>query len=85
MDLRLNLEDREDLLILLKMRFMNLCPNKHLKLYGIPVSSLKDYKSNKNDIFENDSLDKYRLRDQELSQEEPSMTKAFSGFAEKVD
>lgn len=33
--LRVTLEDREDLLDLLKMRFINICPKKGLKFYGI--------------------------------------------------
>jgi len=35
-DLRLTLIDREDMLMYLKMRFANLCPNKGLKFFGIP-------------------------------------------------
>ena len=35
-DLRLTLEDREDLVNLIKMRYANLQPKKQLKIFGIP-------------------------------------------------
>lgn len=41
--LRLTLEDREDFLLIAKMRFVNLCPKKGLRIYGIPAQSLKQY------------------------------------------
>jgi hypothetical protein len=42
--MRVILEDREDLLLLLKMRFTNICPKRGLRFYGIPQPSLKEFK-----------------------------------------
>ena len=42
-DLRLQLEDREDLLMLVRLRFANLHPNQDLKVYGIPQADLDSF------------------------------------------
>ena len=44
-DVRVRFEEREQMLSFLKMRFANLCPNKHLKVYGIPEDRLNKYKA----------------------------------------
>lgn len=45
-DLRLYLEDREDLLDVMKLRFANMHPDKSLKVYGVPFKELRDFKQN---------------------------------------
>jgi len=79
-DLRLTLEDREDLMILLKMRFVNVCPDIGLKLYGIKASHLKEFKNNSKSQFENEPDDQFRLRDEEIA-----CQKEFEKTAEKVE
>ena len=65
--LRVCLEGREDLLLLLKMRFTNICPKKGLRFYGIMQQSLKDFKQgNAKHGFENEPDEKYRLKDEEI-------------------
>lgn len=63
---RIVLEDREDLLLLLKMRFMNVCPNKGLRFYGITNSSLKEFKGNSNHGFDDAPDEKFRLKKEEI-------------------
>ena len=43
-DLRLYLEDREDLLDIMKLRFANMGTDKSLKVYGVPFKELKEFK-----------------------------------------
>ena len=40
-----SLEDREDFMNFVKLRFASECPNKGLRFYGIPFPSLKDFKN----------------------------------------
>ena len=62
-DVRLNLEDREDLLMYVKMRFANINPNKGLKFFGIPNPSLKEFKGNNSSMYDNEPDPQYRLKD----------------------
>ena len=79
-DLRLNLEDREDLLMYLKMRFANICPKKGLKFFGIPSAKLNEFKGGNG--FDNEPDAKYRLKDLEIeTQEEYDQSKGnFTGY-----
>jgi hypothetical protein len=43
-DLRLYLEDREDLLDIMKLRFANMNSEQSLKVYGVPFKELRDFK-----------------------------------------
>jgi len=86
-DFRLTLSDREDLLQLLKMRFINLCSCKGLRFYGIPNASLKEFKSNKSG-FDHEPDKKYRMIEEEIpSQEEFEKPNgngpAFGGYSEQ--
>lgn len=47
-DIRLIFDDREDMLDLMKLRFAKLAPKKSLMVYGVPQSSLKNFKASKN-------------------------------------
>ena len=44
-DLRVSSEDRDELLDFTKLRFANLAPTKGLKVFGVPESSLKNFKN----------------------------------------
>jgi hypothetical protein len=44
LNMRLSLDDREEFLGLLKLRYSNLCPNIRLRIFGIPEVSLKEYR-----------------------------------------
>jgi len=72
-DIRLTFEKRDELMQLLILRFTTFCPTVHLKIFGIPKASLKDYKTvntkrmtNNKYMFDNEPPDKYRLRDEEV-------------------
>jgi hypothetical protein len=61
------MDDREEVIDILKMRFVNICPNKGLKIYGIPNASLKEFKNNnRKSVYENDPDERYRLKDEEI-------------------
>ena len=64
-DLRLTLEDREDLLQTMQLRFANLCPNQGLKVFGIPIANLKDFKNNSAG-FEAEPDEKYLMKDESI-------------------
>ena len=72
-DMRLAFDKRDEFLQVLILRFTTFCPTVHLKIFGIPKASLKEYKSvntkrmtNKQYMFDNEPPEKYRLRDQEI-------------------
>ena len=44
-DFRIQFEERDDFLSMLKLRFASFCPTKHLKVFGIDKESLKEFKS----------------------------------------
>jgi len=69
------MEGREDLLLLLKMRFSNLNPNKGLMFFGIPQSSLKEHKTNRKSVYENEPDSKYRLFDEEIKSQDEADVK----------
>ena len=72
-DLRLECVDNEyEFLELLKLRFANVCPERNLKVFGVPNDSLREYRAlntaRGSDVlaFENEPPDMYRLRDEEV-------------------
>ena len=64
-DLRLTIEDREDLLQLVGLRFANLCPNQGLKVFGVPSANLKEFR-NTSAGFEAEPEDKYLMKDESI-------------------
>lgn len=64
-DLRLYLDEREDFLKLIMARFSNLDLDNELKVYGVPIKELKDYKSN-NSSFSTEPELKYLLKDESV-------------------
>ena len=44
-DLCLIAKNKDDFIDYLKLRFVNLCPDIHLKVYGVPENCLKQYRS----------------------------------------
>lgn len=64
-DLRLYLEEREELLDVIKLRFANIASEQDLKVYGVPVPQLKDYKSN-NSTFSSEPEGKFLLKDESV-------------------
>ena len=66
-DLRLTLDDREDLIMMINMRFANINPNVCLKIYGIPQPSLKEFKTFYKSDYDTEPDQKYRLKDEEIS------------------
>jgi tRNA A-37 threonylcarbamoyl transferase component Bud32 len=71
-DVRIITEEREDFLNLVKYRFPLLCPNRGLKVYGVPKDNLKEFKSMSQKgakaqfAFDNEPSAKYRLKDEEI-------------------
>ena len=65
-DLRVSSEDRDELLDFTKLRFANLAPTKGLKVFGVPESSLKNFKNSGKQQYDNEPEDKYRLKDEEI-------------------
>ena len=75
--MRLVFDKRDEFVQLLLLRFTTFCPTVHLKIYGIPKQSLKEYKSNNTKrmtnnkyMFDNEPPDKYRLRGEEIQTQE---------------
>ena len=64
-DLRIYLDDREDFLKLVSTRFTELNLDNELKVYGVPIKELKDYKSN-NTSFSTEPESKYLLIDESV-------------------
>ena len=64
-DLRLYLEEREELLDVIKLRFANRASEQDLKVYGVPVPQLKDYSST-NPTFSAEPEEKYLLKDESV-------------------
>ena len=53
------------------MRFANLCPDKHLKVYGVPEDKLNKYKASKTNgnagyVYDVKPSSKFRLKDEEI-------------------
>ena len=46
-DTRFILDSRDELIAYLNLRFAQLCPKKHLRMYGAPEENLKKYKASK--------------------------------------
>jgi hypothetical protein len=75
-DIRMITEDRDNFLSLLKLRFAHFCPQKTLKVYGIPKESLKEYKSMANKrgsnqfTFDNEPPAKFRLKQEEIQSQQ---------------
>ena len=46
-DIRLILDPREEVMALINLRFAQLCPKKHLRVYGAPEENLYKYKASK--------------------------------------
>jgi len=66
-NMRLIFEERDEFLDLLKLRFITFCPKIHLKVYGIPLDTLKDYKASSSQYaFDNEPDDMYRLYNEEI-------------------
>ena len=65
-DVRLVMENRDELLDMFKMRFINLNPMPTLKMYGVPNRSLKDFKP-KNASFDGEPPSEYRLLGEEIA------------------
>lgn len=67
-DFRIIMDDRENFLDLLKLRFVHFCPTRNLRVYGIPKDSLKEYKAltGKNYGYDNEPLAKHRLLKEEI-------------------
>jgi hypothetical protein len=67
-DIRMLTDERDEFLNILKARFPHFCPNRNLKVYGIPKDSLKEFKAKARDqgfAFDNEPSAKFRLRDEE--------------------
>ena len=59
------------MLSFMKMRFANLCPDKHLKVYGVPEDKLNKYKASKTNgnagyVYDVKPSSKFRLKDEEI-------------------
>ena len=67
-DLRLYLEDREDLLDIMKLRFANMGTDKSLKVYGVPFKELKEFKQT-NTTFSSEPEEKYLLKEESIISE----------------
>ena len=66
-DMRLSLEQRDDFLDFLKLRFVSLCPKFHLKIFGIPSKTLNDFKPSKGKhAFNCEPDEKFRLIEEEI-------------------
>jgi len=59
------MQEREDFLEILKMRFVNLAPKASLKFFAVPTPNLKEYRTGKNG-FLNEPDPKYRMHDMEI-------------------
>ena len=46
-DIRLIFDEREEMLTFMKMRFANLAKKKNLNVFGVPQTSLKNFKASK--------------------------------------
>ena len=68
-DIRINILEREDMLVLVKQNFKKLCPDKGLKVYGILSASLKEFKTTSKG-FDVEPAYKYRLLDEEIKPKE---------------
>lgn len=64
-DLRLFLEDREDLLDVMKLRFANMNSDQSLKVYGVPYKELRDFKQN-DATFSSEPEAKFLLKDESI-------------------
>lgn len=69
-----NENDLSEFLAMLKMRYHNICPNIHLKVYGVPPGTMRDYrpmantKGKKNAFaFDNEPASIYRLKKEEIA------------------
>jgi hypothetical protein len=69
-----NQKDLADFLDMLKMRYHNICPKIHLKVFGVPPATMRDYrpmantKGKKNVFaFDNEPASIYRLKKEEIS------------------
>jgi len=68
-DMRLVFDTPEDFLNILKMRYIVFCPKTTLKVYGVPVPSLKEFRAQgkqKAYSFEAAPDEKYRLKQEEI-------------------
>lgn len=64
-----NDNEKDEFLNILKLRFASLCPKIHLKVFGVPSNTLKEYRSQggKGYAFENEPADVYRIKNEEIA------------------
>lgn len=69
-----NQTDLSEFLDMLKMRYHNICPSIHLKVFGVPHGTIRDYrpmantKGKKNAFaFDNEPASIYRLKKEEIA------------------
>lgn len=64
-DIRIQMDNKVEMVELLKMRFVNMCRTRTLRVYGIPSKNLKEFKS-KDANFSSEPAPKYRMADREI-------------------
>ena len=64
-DIRIQMDKKVEMFELLKMRFVNMCRDRTLRVYGIPGKNLKEFKS-KDANFSSEPATKYRMPDKEI-------------------
>lgn len=71
-DLRLQTDQKDDVIDLAKMRFANLAPTRGLKIFGLPDSSLKNLKqtNRKSNLYDHTPDDQFWLKDESIQTQE---------------
>lgn len=68
----MSFDAKDEFMDLVKLRFTSICPTRHLKVYGVPKDSLKEYKSTNAKrssykfAFDNEPPSKYRMKEEEI-------------------
>ena len=64
-DIRIQMDKKVEMVDLLKMRFVNMCRERTLRVYGIPGKNLKEFKS-KDANFSSEPAPKFRMPEKEI-------------------
>ena len=82
----LNRQKIEELKALIQLRYVAKCPERTLKIYGVPINSLKEFSADTSKHkVQNLPDDKYRLKDQEQSGTQDTQTIVFQSEEEEID